>query len=318
VTTRRRRGLASRRALSRRGAPIPDAPLQASVGRRWPALIFVVLAVLDLAWYIVDSGVFVNPSPGDLLVHLLRVTPGLTAILLPAALIARQPDVGRRIPSLLVGAILFAAVQGLILAAGPLQPVFATLTPAPDNLPSVVPSEAVYELIVALVSAAGLGLFGFGLLRARRFADQGPPGLAVLVPAAAILATVAGVVGLSQLDLTGVSVTPGVLLYVVASVVLGIVRVVAWAFLAAVAIRGWRAGEAPVAGWWLLVLGTSLVLLALAMLNIRNLIDVTDETVDEVYGYIEATAYAAGNLCFLIAVAVGVPEIDRSEDGEPA
>jgi hypothetical protein len=312
MTTRRRRTPASRRVA------VPEAPPPAPAGRRWPALIFVVLAVLDLAWYVVDAGVFVNPSPGDLLVHLLRVTPGLAAILLPAALIARQPDVGRRIPALLVGAILFAAVQGLILAADPLQPLFATLTPAPENLPSVVPSEAVYELIVALVSAAGLALFGFGLLQARRFADQGPPGLALLVPAAAILATVAGVVGLSQLDLTGVSVTPGVLVYVVASVVLGIVRVVAWAFLAVVAIRGWRAGEAPLGGWWLLVLGTGLVLLALAMLNIRNLIDVTDETVDEVYGYIEATAYAAGNLCFLVAVAIGLPEIDRSDDGEAA
>src|SRR5690242_1567042 len=120
MTTRRRRTPASRRVV------VPDAP-PAPVGRRWPALIFVVLAVLD-------PGVFVSPSPGDLLVHLLRVTPGLAAILLPAALIARQPDVGRRIPALLVGAILFAAVQGLILAADPLQPLFATLTPAPENL----------------------------------------------------------------------------------------------------------------------------------------------------------------------------------------
>ena len=295
-----------------------ETPPPPPVGRRWPALIFVVLALLDLAWYVYDSGVFVNPSPGDLLVHLLRVTPGLVAILLPAALIARQPDVGRRIPALLVGAILFAAVQGLIVAAGPLQPLFATFTPAPDNLPSVVPSEAVYELVVALVSAAGLGLFALGLLQSRRFEDQGPPGVALLVPAAAILATVAGVVGLLQIDLSGVAIDPGVLVYLVASVALGVIRVVAWAFLAAVAIRGWRAGEAPVAGWWLLVLGTGLVLLALAMLNVRNLIDVTDETVDEVYGYIEATAYAAGNVCLLVAVAVGLPEIDRREDQETA
>ena len=38
----------------------PDAP--DPVGRRWPAIIFVVLAVLDLAWYVSSAGVFVNPA----------------------------------------------------------------------------------------------------------------------------------------------------------------------------------------------------------------------------------------------------------------
>ena len=74
--------------------------------------------------------------------------------------------------------------------------------------------------------------------------------------------------------------------------------------------------EAPLAGWWLAVLAAGLVLLALAMLNVRNLIDVTDATVDEVYGYIEATAYAAGNLCLLVAVAIGLPVIDPLEEEE--
>ena len=289
----------------------PEAPRP--IGRRWSAIVFVVLAIVDLAWYIASSGVLVNPTPGDLLVHVLRVTPGLAAILLPAALIARHPDVARRIPALLAGAILFAAVQAFILIADPLQPLFATLTPASDDLPSIVPSAAIYELIVAFVSAAGLGLFGFGLIQARRFPDRGSAGVVLLVPIAGILTTVAGVVGLARLDLTGVSVTAGVLIYLAASVLLGIVRVVAWAFLASVTIRGWRAGEAPLAGWWLAVLGTGLVLLALAMLNVRNLIDVTDATVDEVYGYIEATAYAAGNLCLLVAVAIGLPVIGPLE-----
>lgn len=289
----------------------PEAPRP--IGRRWSAIVFVVLAILDLAWYVASSGVLVNPTPGDLLVHVLRVTPGLAAILLPAALIARHPDVARRIPALLAGAILFAAVQAFILIADPLQPLFATLTPASDDLPSIVPSAAIYELIVAFVSAAGLGLFGFGLIQARRFPDRGSAGVVLLVPIAGILTTVAGVVGLARLDLTGVSVTAGVLIYLAASVLLGIVRVVAWAFLASVTIRGWRAGEAPLAGWWLAVLGTGLVLLALAMLNVRNLIDVTDATVDEVYGYIEATAYAAGNLCLLVAVAIGLPVIGPLE-----
>jgi hypothetical protein len=311
MTMRRRRALAARRAAM--AAPPPPAP----VGRRWPALIFVVLAALDVAWYVYSAGVFVNPTAGDLLVHLLRVTPGLAAILLPAALIARHPDVWRQIPALLAGAILFAAVQALILVADPLQPLFATITPAAEDLPSIVPSAAVYELIVAFVSAAGLGLFGFGLVQARRFPDRGTAGVALLVPIAAVLSTVFGVVGLSGLDLTGVSVTAGVLIYLATSVVLGIVRVVAWAFLAAVTIRGWRAGEAPLAGWWLAVLGTGLVLLALAMLNVRNLVDVTDAAVDEVYGYIEATAYAAGNISLLAAVAVGLPAIDRPDEEAP-
>ena len=61
------------------------------------------------------------------------------------------------------------------------------------------------------------------------------------------------------------------------------------------------------------------MLFALVLLNVRGLIDVTDQAVDEVYGYIEATAYAAGTISLFLAFAVGLPAIPAAEaDDEPA
>jgi hypothetical protein len=293
------------------------------VERRPPpfaAFFLIALAIAYLAWYVVTQGVLTEPTIGDLVVHLLRVTPGIAAILLPAALLLRHPDAPRRLPILLLGTLLFAAVQSLIVLADPLQPLFEALTPAAEDVPSLVPLAAVYEIVVGVLSAAGLGCIAFGLAAARRFEDRpgrGATAAASIVPIVAVLATIAGVLGTTRLDLGDVPMTPGLAAYLVASVGLGIVRVVAWAFLASVAIRGWRAGEAPLAGWWLAVLAAGLVLLALAMLSVRGLIDVTDPAVDEVYGYVEATAYAAGIVCLLVAVAIGLPALDLWDDDAP-
>ena len=306
----------ARRRRARRPAPQPEPEIELEPARPpWAALVFICGAVAYLSWYLLTSGALSQPTLGDAVTHVLRVTPGLAAILLPAALLLRHPDGWRRDRILVVGAALFASVQAFIVLADPLQPVFETLTPSGTEPGAIVPLAAAYEILVGVVTGLGLACLAFGLARARRLPD--PDSRAVLiVPIAAVLATVAGILSTAGLDLTGVPITPSLAAYLAASLAVGVIRVVAWAFLAAVALRGWRVGESPTSGWWLALLGAALVLFALTLLNVRGLIDVTDQAVDEVYGYIEATAYAAGTITLLLAFVVGLPDIQSFEDDD--
>ena len=305
--------MAGRRRSPRRPARPPEPELDVGPsGPPWAALVFICLAVAYLTWYLLTSGALGQPTLGDVVTHVLRVTPGIAAILLPAALLLHHPDAWARIRVLVVGAVLFASVQALIVLADPLQPLFETLTPSGTEPGAIVPLAAAYEILVGVVTGIGLGAMALGLARARQLPD--PDSRATLiVPIAAVLATVAGILSTARLDFTGVTVTPTLIAYLAASLAVGVLRVVAWAFLAAVALRGWRVGESPTAGWWLALLGATLVLFALTLLNVRGLIDVTDQTIDETYGYIEATAYAAGTIALFVAFALGLPAIPPAE-----
>ena len=106
--------------------------------------------------------------------------------------------------------------------------------------------------------------------------------------------------------------TPPLAVYLAATVALGILRVVAWAYLAATVIRGWWSGEEPNTGWWLAVLATALVLVALALVNISGILGSGDTTFVTAYGYVTATAYSLGHVCLLAAFAVGLPARRRA------
>jgi len=295
-----------------RGPHLPDALRRLP----WLAWLFVVLAVAYLYWSIRDSTFGANPSIGDVLGYALLVTPGLVAILLPAALLMRHPDARRRLPAILFGAILFAAVQGLLLLSDPLQPLFESLTPAGDDLPSLVPMAAAFDAFVLLVSVLGLAYIAVGLSQARRYRDRPAAAVVLFVPVAAILATILGVLSASRDDFGGAPMSPRLAIFLAGTVVLGILRVAVWAYLAAVATRGRLAGEEPTLGWWLVVLASALVLIALGLVSLGRVIDTGDTTFVTVYGYAIATAYVVGYVCLLVAFAVGLPELDEDEAGE--
>ncbi len=293
-----------------RGLHLPD------ILRRlpWLAWLFVALAIADLYWMVQNSGFPADASIGDVIGYVLRLTPGIVAILLPAALLARHPDAARRVPSILFGTILFAAVQGLVIVADPLQPVFESLTPASDELPSLVPLSVLFDAIVALVSVLGIAYIAVGLSQARRYADRPAVLVSLFVPVAAILATIVGVLSASRFDLGDTPLSPPLALYLASTVALGILRVAVWAYLAAVATRGWWSGEEPIAGWWLAVMATALVLVALALVNMSGILDPQDTTFVTAYGYVTATAYALGHVCLLVAFAVGLPALDELDE----
>jgi len=302
-----------------RGPHLPDA-----VDRLpWSAWAFVLLGVGYLVWFVRSPNLDPNPTAADLVVAVLRVIPALTAILLPAALLTRHPDATSRLRTVLLGTILFAAVQGLLILSDALQPVFESLTPPTEELPFILPLSATFSTLIGLVSILALASIAFGLSQARRFEDVSGALVSLLVPVASVLATVGGVLAVSRLDLGDTPMSPPLAIYLASSVVVEILQVVVWAYLATVVTRGWRAGEDPTMGWALGVLSAGLVLIALGLVfgnaflvDVNELGDGGNETFVTIYGYAVATAYALGHVFLLSAFAVGLPELDEVEDDE--
>jgi hypothetical protein len=280
------------------------------------ALVFVALAIGYVVWYVTHSAIKTDASLADFVLYILQAVPSVVAILLPAVILTRHPDAWTSARTLLFGAVLYAAVQGLIILADPLQGVFETLTPASEELPFLVPLEAVYNAVILLVGALGLGYMALGLSMARRYADVGPRwSTAWFVPVATVFGTVVGVLAI-QRQFSDVAMVPALVVYLGSSVVLGVLRIAVWAYFASVATRGWIAGEDPRSGWGLASLATGFVLIALVIVNLGSLFEIPDDAIGTLLGYVTVIAYAGGHLLLLAAFAVGLPEIDDVEDGD--
>ena len=297
-----------------RGPHLPDA----LGGLPWLAWVFIILALGDLVWFIVSAGLGSAASLVDLGGYALRVVASVTSVLLPAVLLARHPDATMRAPTVLFGTILYALVQGLLVLGQPLQGFFESITPASEELPGLVPLAAIYDGVIGLVGAVGLLYLAVGLVAARRYDDRSAPLIAVLVPTAAVLATILGVAAVARIDLAGIAMSPTLAVYLGSTVVLSILPVVVWTYLATVGMRGWRAGEDPIAGWQLVAVAGVLVLVALGLVNVGGLLEVRDEAVFQAYSLAIGVAYALGHVCLLVAFLVRVPALDDGEsfDGE--
>ena len=308
---RSRIGRAHRPVLAEaRGPHLPDW----LEGLPWLAWVFVVLAVGDLAWFVLNAQLASTSTLADLASYALRVVASVSAVLLPAVLLARHPDATTRAPAVVFGTILYALVQGMLILGQPLHGIFEAVTPASEEFPGLVPSAAIYDGLIGVTGALGVLFLAVGLVAARRYEDRSGPLPAFVVPVAAVLATVVAVAAVARIDLGGIAMSPTLAVYLGSTVVLSVLPVLAWAYLTTVGIRGWRAGEAPVAGWRLVTVAGVLLLLALALVNIGGLLEVQDETVFRLYGYAIAGAFALGHLCLLAAFLVGLPAL---EDDDP-
>ena len=294
------------------GAPrVPGGPL--AIGGLHPlAWVFILLALVDLAWFILNVDSAEITSVVDAVFYGLQVFPAIAAILFPAALLARHPDAATRAPLLLLGTILFALVQLLLLLATPLDPYFEAATPTSQEVPFVVMAE-VYNGLTLAVAAVALALIARGLSSARWYEDRVGSWIDWLVPLATAFATVFGIVGATRLDL-GDTVSLIIPIYIGSSVILGILRVAAWAYLLASALRGIAAGEDPRAGWQLAALAGGIVLFALVLVNVVGLVTVPEPWVIDLYQWTVVLAYALGHMFLLAAFAVGLPSLDPDSD----
>ena len=289
-----------------RGPHLPDI-----LTRYWAAAVFVFLAVGYVVWYATHLTFAPEASLADFIVYVLQAVPPVTAILLPAVILVRHPDAWGTVRTILFGAILYAAVQGMLILADPLQGFFETLTPASEDLPFLVPASATYNALISIVAAFGLGYLAVGLSMSRRYTDTRSRWVTGwFVPVATVFGTIVGVLAVSRIDFGTTPMTPPLAIYLASSVILGVVRIAVWAFLSSVVTRGWLEGEEPRAGWGLASVATWLVLLTLAIVNLTGVIQVPDDTFGTLLGYAIVIAYAAGHVLLLLAFLVGLPKIE--------
>ncbi len=282
-------------------------------------LVLIGLAIADVTWYLVNQPPPADGSITDLIDYVFELIPAVVAILLPAVLLLRHPDAARRAPILLFGALLYAAVQGLVILNAQLEDIFITLTPPDADLPFLIPSATVFNVFLSLVTAFAVGYLAVGLANARQNEEMGQSvGLvtAAFVPIAAIFATIVGTVAVAEIDLGDAPMSPTLFLYLATSVVLGIIRMAVWAYLLAVATRGAAALERPRLGWGLAAVAAGLVIVALAMVNLGGVISLADPTVNSVYGYAIVLAYGLGHIALFVAFAIGLPAL--GDDGSEA
>lgn len=301
-------------------APEPDAEaggrhLAYSLGRiPWLVWAFVLLAIGDAFWYVRNLNLPATASISDVAVYGLQVIPPVIAVLLPAVLLARHPDATSRARTLLFGTILFALVQGLVILSEPLQGFFQSMTPPSQDLPGLVPLAEFYSGLINLVTAFGLAYIAIGLSQARQLEDHPRSVTTLFVPVAAIFGMVVEVLWVSGLQLGDTPMSPTLAIDLGASVVLGVLRIVVWVYLATAIVRGLLAGEDPRSGWLLGALGGGLVILALVLFNLNRVVDIQDQTLVTVYGYVVILAYALGYVSLLAAFAVGLPAFDEFDD----
>ena len=284
-------------------------------GRIHPiAWLFVVLAIADVVWYVVNATFAPTAGPADRVAYAIQVIPSVAVFLMPAVLLTRHPTATWQARTLLLGMFLVVISQALLIVSTPLQPVFEAITPASQDLP-IVWLSALYDDLTSLIFAIGLTYMALGLTQARRYEGRARSLTVIFVTVLAIFGTVVGIVSVARIDLGGLTMGLGLAFYLASIVIFGVVRLVAWGYLTAAAAGGTLAGEDPAAGWRLATLGGTAVLIALTLVNVGGLFEIADTTLDITYGYVTIVFYALGLLFLLAGFVAGLPALDGEESG---
>lgn len=276
-----------------------------------------MLAVARLIWFVRESPPVAPYDLATIVTYGAAIVPSVVVVLLPAALLLRHRDAPDRAGTLLLGTALFVLVEGMRVLNPPLQPIFEQLTPGSEETPFLVPLALVYNAVIGLLGSYAVANIALGLARARRFED--PPGAAIvtaMVVVAVSLVAVGGVVAVSQLPLDQIPMTPTVILYLVSTVFLSTLFAAAWAYLAAVTIRGARAGELPASGWTVAALGSGLIIAAYTARAVLVVFTVTPDTqpLFASLGSALSVTVALGYLGLLIGFVLGLPSLDVVDD----
>ncbi|MEX1170253.1 MAG: hypothetical protein WEE50_08950, partial [Chloroflexota bacterium] len=302
-------------------APEPRGPHLPDVVTRFGALawVFLLLGAARLIWFVRESPPPAPIDPAAIVSYGASLVPSVAVVLLPAALLLRHRDAPARARTLLFGTILFAIVEGLRVLNPPLQPIFEQLTPGSVETPYLVPLALIYNAAIGLLGAFAIANIGLGLARARRYEDSSGTRIvdAAMVVAVSLVAAGA-VVAVGQLPLDEIPMTPTVIGYLASTMIIGTLFAASWAYLAAVAIRGTRAGELPESGWTVVAIGGGLVIAAYATRAVLVTFTVTPESqpLFTSLGHALSVTVALGYLGLLLGLFLGLPSLEDVDEGD--
>lgn len=275
----------------------------------WQAWAFVILAIISTVLALDTASQAGIKDTFSLSVATLRAIPTSVAFLIPAMLFFRHHDVWQTDRMLVVGTLLFGTVELFQFASSGATAWFDTLIP-PDPT-SVLPSpmNVTYNVVVGLLGALAPAVTGRGLLAARAYEDgRGARRWWIIV---AFLTLVAGVTNILLLVNLSLDIPDdAVLVYfwlTVLTVVVGLISVFGWAYLAGVTLVGWRSREEPGAGWGLGALATGIVLAGLAASGLVAAISIFGPTLPDQLSLSFLGAFALGYLLLIVAFFAGLP-----------
>ncbi|MDO8484523.1 MAG: hypothetical protein Q7S35_06215 [Candidatus Limnocylindrales bacterium] len=298
-----------------RGPHLPDALAGIPTG----AWVFSLLAIARLIWFVREAHLGPAPGPSVVLAFVTGIVPAVVAVLLPGALLLRHADAWSRARTLLLGTVLFAVVEGMRVLSPSLQPFFEQLTPGSEETPYLVPLALLYTSAEGLLAIFAVTNIGLGLAQARRYLDRSGTRLIVVVAALiVVLVAVERVVSVSQLPFDEIPMTPTVAVYLASAIVLGVLSIAAWGYLAATSVRGARAGEEPEAGWTIGAIGACLIVAAFGLSAAGSLARPSPETQDlfNSIGQGISVIYTLGYLGLLGGLLLGLPSLEPIEDDE--
>ena len=239
----------------------------------------------------------------------LRGIPTAVAFLIPAALFLRHRGAWQTDRLLVVGTVLFGVVELLQFASAGVTGWFDSVIP-PDPT-SVLPSplNVTYNVVVGLIGALAPAATGRGLLAARAYEDgRGARWWWLLV---AFLTLVAGVTNILLLVNLSLDIPDSAVLayfwLTVLTVVVSLVSVFGWAYLAGVTLVGWRSQEEPGAGWGVGALASGVVLAGLAASGLVAAISVFGPALPDQLSLTFLGAFALGYLLLIVAFFAGLP-----------
>lgn len=305
------------------GRPIPEArgPHAPDVLTRLSPWVYAfgLVAALQLwtGWREWSSDyVIVDLPAASVLAH--RLISGVVPPLLGAALFARHRDARRTMPLLVFGLALFAFAELLRAFDRTIFEFLAALSAGgfPTGDGSLMPAAVAYGVFTSLLGLFAALYTGAGLASARRqerTAAERP--MAIWLASSAIVSVVVALASIPQV-VTG-QPTPDLVLQLGIGTVLSLFVTLAWAYLVAVTVGGWVAGEAPRRAWLLAAIATSL--LFAVRLIVGAVLGVGEPwiTVVNVAGYASLVAW----LLLLAAFVLGLPSPPEpsaeASDAEP-
>jgi hypothetical protein len=274
-----------------------------------PTWLFLGLAILSTILALQTAGQAGIKDSYSLSAAVLRGIPTAVAFLIPAALFLRHRDAWTTDRMLVVGTTLFGVVELLQFASGGVTAWFDTIVP-PDPttfLPS--PLNVTYNVVVGLLGALAPAVTGRGLLAARAYEDgRGARRWWLIVAFLTLIAGVTNILLLINLSLDIPS--EAVVIYfwlTVLTVVVSLISVFGWAYLAGVTLVGWRSYEEPGTGWGIAALASGLVLAGLAASGAVAAINVFGATLPDQLSLTFIGAFALGYLLLIVAFSSGLP-----------